>query len=149
MISESFLPQEKKSQLCLTLRKNHEYTVKKGLPFSRPQPGCHRPNSPWQEYLNYSRPGRVWSVTSRLGTGKWQTFFYSVVKTLIALKWNGICAISVHSIFNVHREIWVSVEKSLQSKRSICFPVRKCYENVLASRAVVTPLGKGNGLSVV
>jgi hypothetical protein len=29
--------------------------------------------------LNYSRPGRVWSVTSRLGTGKRPTFFYSVV----------------------------------------------------------------------
>jgi hypothetical protein len=24
---------------------------------------------------NYSRPGRVWLVTSRLGTGKWQNFF--------------------------------------------------------------------------
>ncbi len=29
--------------------------------------------------LNYSRPGRVWSVTSRLGTGKRPTLFYSVV----------------------------------------------------------------------
>jgi len=28
--------------------------------------------------LNYSRPGRVWSVTSRLGTGKRLTLFYSV-----------------------------------------------------------------------
>ncbi len=28
--------------------------------------------------LNYSRPGRVWSVTSRLGTGKRPTLFYSV-----------------------------------------------------------------------
>jgi hypothetical protein len=28
--------------------------------------------------FNYSRPGRVWLVTSRLGTGKWLTFFYSV-----------------------------------------------------------------------
>jgi hypothetical protein len=49
------------------------------LRFSRLQPGCHRPNSPWVELLNYSRPGRVRSVTCRLGTGKWQTFFYSVV----------------------------------------------------------------------
>ncbi len=30
--------------------------------------------------LNYSRPGRVWSVTSRLGTGKRLTIFYSVAK---------------------------------------------------------------------
>ena len=29
-------------------------------------------------YCNYSRPGRVWSVTSRLGTGKSIIFFYSV-----------------------------------------------------------------------
>ncbi len=28
--------------------------------------------------LNYSRPGRVWSVTSRLGTGKRLTLYYSV-----------------------------------------------------------------------
>ncbi len=28
--------------------------------------------------VNYSCPGRVWSVTSRLGTGKSLTFFYSV-----------------------------------------------------------------------
>ncbi len=30
------------------------------------------------KYFNYSRPGRVWSVTSRLGTGNLLTFFYSV-----------------------------------------------------------------------
>ncbi len=29
--------------------------------------------------LNYSCPGRVWSVTSRLGTGKRLTLFYSVL----------------------------------------------------------------------
>jgi hypothetical protein len=27
----------------------------------------------------FSRPERVWSVTSRLGTGKWLTLFYSVI----------------------------------------------------------------------
>jgi hypothetical protein len=54
-------------------------TVKKGMQFSRPKPGCHLPNSPYsQKYFNYSRPGRVWLVTSRLGTGKSFTFFYSV-----------------------------------------------------------------------
>ncbi len=31
-----------------------------------------------REYLNYSRPGRVWWVTSRLGTGKSLTFFFKV-----------------------------------------------------------------------
>ncbi len=29
--------------------------------------------------LVFSRPERVWSVTSRLGTGKWLTLFYSVL----------------------------------------------------------------------
>jgi hypothetical protein len=33
---------------------------------------------PGREKLNYSPPGRVWLVTSRLGTRKWLTFFYSV-----------------------------------------------------------------------
>ncbi len=31
--------------------------------------------------LVFSRPERVWSVTSRLGTGKWLTLFYSVGAT--------------------------------------------------------------------
>jgi hypothetical protein len=29
--------------------------------------------------LVFSRPERVWSVTYRLGTGKWLTLFYSVL----------------------------------------------------------------------
>ncbi len=32
-----------------------------------------------QELLKYSRQGRVWQVTSRLGTGKSLTFFYSLL----------------------------------------------------------------------
>jgi hypothetical protein len=32
-----------------------------------------------REQFNYSRPGRVWLVTSRLGTGKSINFFYSVL----------------------------------------------------------------------
>ncbi len=32
--------------------------------------------------LVFSRPERVWSVTSRLGTGKWLTLFYSVGRWL-------------------------------------------------------------------
>ncbi len=35
---------------------------------------------PGQEKLNYSRPGRVWLVTSRLGKGKRLTLFYSVTQ---------------------------------------------------------------------
>ncbi len=29
------------------------YTVKKGKRFSRPQPGCHLPNSPWPGIIKY------------------------------------------------------------------------------------------------
>jgi hypothetical protein len=40
------------------------YTVKKAFRYSRPQPGCHVPNSPWvgimTSYINYSCLGRVW-----------------------------------------------------------------------------------------
>jgi hypothetical protein len=40
----------------------NSYTVKKVSQFPIPS-------------LNYSRPRRVWLVTSRLGTAKWLTFF--------------------------------------------------------------------------
>jgi hypothetical protein len=33
------------------------YTVKKAFRFSRPQPGCHLPISPWAGIMNYSRKG--------------------------------------------------------------------------------------------
>jgi hypothetical protein len=43
--------------------------------------------------LDFSRPERVWSVTSRLGTGKWLTLFYSAVVSCIS------CFISVYFTF--------------------------------------------------
>jgi hypothetical protein len=50
-----------------------KYNVKKAFRCFRPQPGCHLPNSPsagiMTTYINYSRLGRVWQVTSWLGTG--------------------------------------------------------------------------------
>jgi hypothetical protein len=53
-------------------------TVKKVIDF--PVPGRDVTDQTLQvrEKLNYSRPGRVWSVSSRLETGKPMTFFYSV-----------------------------------------------------------------------
>ena len=42
--------------------------------------------------LNYSRPGRVWSVTSRLGTGKRLTLFYSVSYICYFLLFWHICS---------------------------------------------------------
>ncbi len=50
---------------------------KKGYKYSHSQPGCLQ-TIPDREQLNYSSPGRVWLVTSRLRTGKSLTFFYSV-----------------------------------------------------------------------
>jgi hypothetical protein len=35
--------------------------------------------------LGFSRPERVWSVTSRLETGKWLTLFYSVASLLLVI----------------------------------------------------------------
>ncbi len=32
--------------------RGERYTVKKGYRFSRPQPGCHLPNSLWAEIIN-------------------------------------------------------------------------------------------------
>jgi hypothetical protein len=43
---------------------------KKGYSLPRPKPGCVANQTlPGRELLNLSRPGRVWLVTSRLGTG--------------------------------------------------------------------------------
>jgi hypothetical protein len=36
--------------MCVSVRHT---TVKKGLPFSRPQPGCHGPNSPWTGIIKF------------------------------------------------------------------------------------------------
>jgi len=51
-----------------------QYTVNKGLAISRPQPGCHLPNSPW--------PGIIYPipVPRRLGKKKSRNliFIYSL-----------------------------------------------------------------------
>jgi hypothetical protein len=46
------------------------YTVKKGLRFSRPQPECHKPNSPWPGIfkLNPARESLVSDIPA--GDGK-------------------------------------------------------------------------------
>ncbi len=51
------------------------YTVKKFLIFPVPRRDVTNQTLPGRELLHYSWPGRVWLVTSRLGTG---TFSYSV-----------------------------------------------------------------------
>jgi len=44
------------------------YIVKKGLQFSRPQPGSHKPNSPWTRIIS----------EFQAGDGKIDNLFYSV-----------------------------------------------------------------------
>jgi hypothetical protein len=65
------------SEILLLSSKRIALHCKKGYRFSRPQSGCHWPNSPWTGRINY-RPERVWSVTYRLGTGNSINIFYSV-----------------------------------------------------------------------
>ncbi len=55
------------------------YTVKKVNGFPVPSRDVTNQTLSGREYLNYSWPGRVWLVTSQLGTRKWLTFFYRVV----------------------------------------------------------------------
>jgi hypothetical protein len=54
------------------------YTVKKGSRFSRPQPGCHLPNSPRTGIIKLiqARKGLVSDIPA--GDGKTANFFYSV-----------------------------------------------------------------------
>jgi hypothetical protein len=57
------------------------YTVKKVNNFPVPSRDVTYQTLPGREYLNLG----VWEVTSRLGTGKSLTFFYSVKRALIRL----------------------------------------------------------------
>jgi hypothetical protein len=49
--------------------------LKKIIVFPVPSRGVTNQTLSGRELLNYSRPGRVWLVTSRLGTGKTIIFF--------------------------------------------------------------------------
>jgi hypothetical protein len=51
------------------------YTVKKGNNFPVLSRDVTNETLSGRELFNYSRPGRVWLVTSRLGTGKSLPFF--------------------------------------------------------------------------
>jgi hypothetical protein len=59
------------------------YTEKKVIVFSVPIRDVTNQTLSGRELLNYSRLGRVWLVTSRLGSGKTITFFYSVAYSII------------------------------------------------------------------
>jgi hypothetical protein len=54
------------------------YTVKKGYRFSSPQPGCHKPNSPWMG-INQLFPFRESLVSDPpAGDGKTANLFFTV-----------------------------------------------------------------------
>jgi hypothetical protein len=76
-----FLPCCKDSFL-LTLPKKFD-----DFPIPSPSRDVTNQTLPGWEKFNNSRPGRVWLVTCRLGTGKSLTFFYSVP----ALPEEGLC----------------------------------------------------------
>jgi hypothetical protein len=59
-----------------TKARAHPHTVKKVIVFPVPSRDGIEQILPGRELLNYSWPGRVWSVTSRLGTGKTITFYF-------------------------------------------------------------------------
>jgi hypothetical protein len=71
------------TRILLALSRTHSTcTVKKGLPFSRPQPGCHLPNSPWTGiiYLFPSRESFVSDIPA--GDGKIVHLFFTVYRPL-------------------------------------------------------------------
>jgi len=64
----SMIPGRGKSLLAMILRESNPngYTVIKGLAISRPQPGCHLPNSPWPGIIyTIPVPGRFGQKRSR------------------------------------------------------------------------------------
>jgi hypothetical protein len=63
--------------LLLRSQYSHIYTVKKVSDFPVPSRDVTNQTLSGGEQFNYSRPGRVWLVTSQLGTGKSLAFFDS------------------------------------------------------------------------
>jgi hypothetical protein len=63
------------------------YTVKKVSDFHFPSRDITIQTLPGRELLNYSRPGRVFKVTSRLGRENRKPFFYSVEDEIRAEVW--------------------------------------------------------------
>jgi hypothetical protein len=56
--------------------------------------GCHKADSPWAGNNLIFRPGRVWLVKSRLGTGKSLAFFTVYVEIFLDFFFGGVGAIA-------------------------------------------------------
>jgi hypothetical protein len=103
-VSIRFLGSKNRDHVLYIVCIHHKYIHrKKPFGYSRPQPGCHLPNSPWAgiitSNINYYRLGRVWSVTSRLGTGISKSFFYGVRLCIYA--YSIVYLYTVYAIFCV------------------------------------------------
>jgi hypothetical protein len=61
----------------INIARRKRYTVKKVIVFPVPRRDVTNQTLPGREKFNYSRAGRVWLLTFRLGTGKSLTFFHS------------------------------------------------------------------------
>ncbi len=70
--------EKEENVLEVRVGRRNEQCKKKVIIFPVPILDVAHQTLPGRELLNYSRPGRDWLVTSRLGTGKTINFFYSV-----------------------------------------------------------------------
>ncbi len=69
----------KPQRVWMTFQFNNLYTVKKGWRQSRPQPGCHLPNSSWARIILLIIPAQGELVSDILaGDGNFAILFYSV-----------------------------------------------------------------------
>ncbi len=125
---------------------------------SFPSPaGMSLPNSPWAgimtSNLNYSCPGGVWFVTSRLETENWWTFFYGVytaneglvkihfkrlvpiyvfpeMKLLVPKQNHNVLSPSFYTHISV-RDLYISrIGSAYSCCREICGPTRGIYKSL-------------------
>ncbi len=82
--------------LYVMVPKSHRYTVKKvGGRVSRPQPGCHLPNSPWTGIIKLFRAWESLVSDIPAGDGKIANLFNSlhliIIKVMTGLTCSKIC----------------------------------------------------------
>jgi hypothetical protein len=98
--------------------------------------------------LNYSRPGRVWSVTSRLGTGKRLTLFYSaVIRKYFFVNFTGLFSRYYPNFFGwwssaslSHFHPWIAnlILQYFWSQTKILQKARIFYQKIINFREIIT-----------
>ncbi len=76
--------QHLKSDTFFSGRTLVSYIVKKGYRFSRPQPGCHQPNSPLPGIIKLFTASESLVSDIPAGDGKKYNLFYSVLVGLLS-----------------------------------------------------------------